>query len=256
MTRLGFVGAGRMGLPMVRRLAAAGHEVRALGRTPGKRAELTAAGAQPVSEIADATGEIVFVCVFDDAQVRRVCLESELLPQDAVVVLHTTGSPRTAEEIAARGVEVVDAPVSGGPHDIAAGRLTVFAGGSAEAVAKVRPVLESYGDPVLHVGPLGAGQRVKLVNNTLFAANIGLLAEAVRLAGQLGVAEETLLDALTHGSGASRALAGVAQRGSVGAFTSAVADFVGKDVAVARKLAAELDGDPGVLGAAIDSVSW
>ena len=85
------------------------------------------------------------------------------------LVLHTTGSPRTAQAIAARfdHVDVVDAPVSGGPHDIAAGTVTLFVGGSDDAVARVRPVLATYGDPILHVGPTGAGQLVKLINNTL-----------------------------------------------------------------------------------------
>ena len=76
---------------------------------------------------------------------------------------------------APHGVDVVDAPVSGGPHNAAAGALTLFVGGAEEAVARVRPVLGCYGDPVLHVGPLGAGQKVKLVNNALFAAQLGLL---------------------------------------------------------------------------------
>jgi 3-hydroxyisobutyrate dehydrogenase-like beta-hydroxyacid dehydrogenase len=99
-------------------------------------------------------------------------------------VLHTTGSPRTAQAIAARatprGIGVVDCPVSGGPHDIAAGHVTLLAGGDGADIDRVRPVLAAYGDPMLHVGPLGAGQGVKLVNNAVFAANIGLLAEAVR----------------------------------------------------------------------------
>ena len=71
---------------------------------------------------------------------------------DAVLVVHTTGSPRTAQAIAARGVDVVDAPVSGGPHDVAAGRVTLFVGGEDDAVTRVRPLLSTYGDPVLHVG--------------------------------------------------------------------------------------------------------
>ena len=88
---------------------------------------------------------------------------------------------------------MIDAPVSGGPHDIAAGTVTLYIGGDDEAVQRVHPLLSSYGDPVLHVGPLGFGQRVKLINNTLFAAQIGIVAEAVRLAGRLGVDEATLL---------------------------------------------------------------
>ncbi|HWC84777.1 MAG TPA: NAD(P)-dependent oxidoreductase [Pseudonocardiaceae bacterium] len=255
--RIGFVGAGRIGRPMVGRLLAAGHEVRVLGRTKEKRAALAAEG---VTAAGDLTGvaegaEAVLVCVYTDEQVRAVCLDDELigaLPAGATVVVHTTGSPRTVELIAARGVEVVDAPVSGGPPDVAAGRITLLVGGPESAVARMRPILGCYGDPVLHLGPLGAGQRVKLINNAVFAANIGLLREAVRLAGELGVAEESLLAALPHGSAASRALTAVAGRGSVAAFTEAVSEFLVKDVAVTRAVAGGLGADLGVLDQAID----
>lgn len=260
--RIGFVGAGRMGAPMVARLLAAGHDVTAVGRSEEKRAVLSAEGARAVADVpAACDGDAVVVCVFSDDQVRAVCLDSELLarmPRGSAVVVHTTGSPGTVEEIAARasarGIDVLDAPVSGGPHDIAAGRITLLVGGAGEAVARMRPVLASYGDPLLHVGPLGSGQRVKLINNALFAANLGLLGEAVRVARGLGVAEDVLLDALPHGSAASRALTGVAARGSVAAFAEAVHDFLGKDVATVRKVAAELGADLGVIETAIDSL--
>ena len=108
--------------------------------------------------------------------------------------------PHTVETIALRAaphdVDVVDAPVSGGPQNAAAGTLTLFVGGADDAVARVRPVLSCYGDPILHVGPLGAGQKVKLVNNALFAAQIGLLSGSVELGARLGVPESTLLTAL------------------------------------------------------------
>ena len=113
---------------------------------------------------------------------------------------------------------MVDAPVSGGPHDIAAGQVTLFVGGEDDAVKRVRPLLSTYGDPILHVGRTGAGQLVKLINNTLFAAQIGLVAEGGRLGGLLGVAEPTLLEALTHGSAASRALGNIGRAGSTSAF--------------------------------------
>ena len=221
MTRVGFVGAGRMGAPMVRRLVDAGHDVRALGRSPEKRAAVQELGAQAVTDLAGVAegADAVIVCVFTDEQVRQVCLESDLvaaMAPGAVLVIHTTGSPRTAEAIAARGIDVVDAPVSGGPHDIAAGHVTLFVGGDDDAVARVKPVLSAYGDPILHVGRTGAGQLVKLVNNTLFAAQIGVVAEGVRLGGRLGIEESALLGALTHGSASSCALGKIAMAGSAG----------------------------------------
>ncbi|GAA2737358.1 NAD(P)-dependent oxidoreductase [Actinocorallia aurantiaca] len=262
--RLGFIGAGRMGRPMARRLAEAGHDVRVLARSPEARSALEEEGLSPADGLAEAAAgaDAVVVCVFTDEQVREVCLDGGLLdamPSGSVLVVHTTGGPRTAEDVAARaasrGIDVVDAPVSGGPHDIAAGRVTVFAGGADEAVARVRPALESYGDPVLHVGPLGSGQRVKLLNNALFAAQLGLLADAVRLGGQWGVEESVLLGALPHGSSTSRALSGVVSRGSVAGFASSTRDFLSKDVDVLRKVAADLGGDLGALDAGLATLA-
>lgn len=256
--RIGFVGAGRMGIPMIRRLVAAGHSVRAVGRNPAAREAITGAGATTVGTAAEAgqAAEAVVICVFTDEQVREVCLGSGLLdtlPAGSVLILHTTGSPDTATAIAAAttGHHVVDAPVSGGPHNIADGAITVFLGGSPEAVDRARPVLAAYADPVLAVGALGNGQRVKLVNNALFAAQIGLVTEAVRLAGQLGLAESEVLAALPHASSSSRAVLSVAAKGSVAAFSESVGDFLRKDVAVARELAERLGSDLGLLGPAI-----
>ncbi|NKY33532.1 NAD(P)-dependent oxidoreductase [Nocardia speluncae] len=254
--RIGFVGAGRMGVPMIRRLVTAGHSVRAVGRNPAGREAISAAGATTVGSAAEAgeNAEAVVICVFTDDQVREVCLGSGLLdtmPHDSVLILHTTGSPDTATAIAATGRRVVDAPVSGGPHNIADGAITVFLGGDTEAVERARPVLSAYADPVLPVGALGNGQRVKLVNNALFAAQIGLVTEAVRLAGQLGLAESEVLAALPHASSSSRAVLSVAAKGSVAAFSESVADFLRKDVAVARDLADRLGSDLGLLDPAI-----
>lgn len=264
--KIGFIGAGRMGAPMVGRLVAAGHQVRAVGRTEDKRAAVAALGAiaveDPAAAVTDA--DVVVVCVFTDDQVRALCLDDDTgpgliatLPAGAVLVLHTTGSPGTAQTLAAaaaaRGVEVLDAPVSGGPHDIAAGRVTVFVGGCADAVAVADPALSAYADPVLHVGPTGSGQLVKLVNNTLFAAQIGMTAEAVRLGERLGLSEAALLTALPHGSGASRATDLIARAGSTAAFIGAVGEFIGKDVATVRRTAAELGTDLGRLDGLVDA---
>jgi 2-hydroxy-3-oxopropionate reductase len=251
-----------MGRPMVGRLVAAGHDVRALGRSGEKRAAIAEVGAEPVDEIAavGATADAVVICVFTDEQVREICLTDDLIaamPSGSALVLHTTGSPHTAETIAEHAaphdVDVVDAPVSGGPHNAAVGELTLFVGGADHTVARVRPVLSCYGDPILHVGPLGAGQKVKLVNNALFAAHLGLLANSVELAARLGVEEPALLTALPHGSAGSRVLDIVAAGGSVASFIETAGEFVGKDVAVIRRIAAELGGDLGTLDDVINA---
>ncbi|HEX3959847.1 MAG TPA: NAD(P)-binding domain-containing protein [Trebonia sp.] len=151
------------------RLVGAGHEVTVLGRSPEVRKASQSAGARPV---ADASGvadkaDVVCVCVFSDEQVRSIALDDGLvaaMPGGSTLVIHTTGSPRTAQVIAsagaAHGVAVIDSPVSGGPHDIAAGHITLLVGGADADVDRARPVLSAYGDPILHVGPLGAGREV------------------------------------------------------------------------------------------------
>jgi 2-hydroxy-3-oxopropionate reductase len=251
-----------MGRPMVARLVEAGHELQVLSRSDEKSATINQLGATAVAEVAAACAgaDVVIVCVFTDEQVREVCVAGGVIAamsEGAALVLHTTGSPRTvesiAEQAASRGVAVVDAPVSGGPHNVADGALTLFVGGADDAVARVRPVLNCYGDPVLHVGSLGAGQKVKLVNNALFAAHIGLLSDAVELGARLGVTEASLLAALPHGSAASRVLDIVAARGSVASFIDTAGEFVGKDIAVVRGVAAELGSDLGVIDDVIDA---
>ncbi|WP_413767695.1 NAD(P)-dependent oxidoreductase [Rhodococcus pyridinivorans] len=262
MSRVHFVGAGRMGLPMVERLVADGHDVHVLARHDDARAAVEKTGATAVGDITGigTDAELVVVCVFTDEQVRRVCLDDGVLgrmPKGSTLVVHTTISPRTVETLASAaepfGVAVTDAAVSGGPHDIAAGALTLFLGGADEPVAAVTPVLKSYGDPVLHVGAPGSGQKVKLVNNALFAAEIGLLAEAAELGRQLGVDEAALFSALPHGSSSCKVMGNIAMRGSVSEFRSAVGEFLTKDVAVVRAAVSELGGDLGVLDTAIDA---
>jgi 3-hydroxyisobutyrate dehydrogenase-like beta-hydroxyacid dehydrogenase len=259
--RVGFIGAGRMGRPMVARLVAAGHHVRALGRNAETRRDLGQLGAAVAHDVVEAVGQadVVVLCVFTDQQVRHVCLDSALLPaipSGSALVVHTTASPATIEAVAldAAHLDVIDAPVSGGPQDIAAGKVTLFVGGADDAVARVRPVLSCYGDPILHVGPRGAGQKVKLVNNALFAGHIGLLTEAIRLSERMGVPEATVLNALTHGSATSRVLDIVAARGSVASFIEVAGEFVDKDVAVVRETAAELGSDLGALDDVIKAV--
>jgi 3-hydroxyisobutyrate dehydrogenase-like beta-hydroxyacid dehydrogenase len=260
--RLGFVGAGRMGRPMVRRLAAAGHPVRVLARSPQARQDLVAQRHDVAGDLAGvaAGAEAVLVCVLTDAQVCEVALGLlGHMTARSTLVVHTTASPGTissiVDEAGRRGIDVIDAPVSGGPHDVAAGRLTLFVGGAAEPVTRMRPVLASFGDPVLHVGGSGAGQRVKLLNNALFAAQLGLALDAARLATGWGLDEAVLLDALRHGSAASRAVSGAVSRGSVAAFATSIADFLTKDLDVLRAEAADLRSINAALRALTDTLS-
>jgi 3-hydroxyisobutyrate dehydrogenase-like beta-hydroxyacid dehydrogenase len=260
---LGFVGPGRMGGPMVRRLLAAGHSVTVIGRSASARADLAAAGATVATGVrALADAEIIGVCVFTDAQVRTVCLEllNVMAPGSALVV-HTTCSPRTIEFIGSqaepRGIAVIDAGISGAPEDIAAGHITLYVGGTAPDFERVRPFLQAYGDPVLHVGPRGAGQKVKLLNNAVFGANIGILAQVAGVAAELGLAEETVLGSIVHGSASSYVLEGMVTRtgGSAARYLALVGDFISKDLDVVRQVAADLGADLGALNCPHDLVA-
>ncbi len=128
----------------------------------------------------------------------------------SVLALHSTiGTDECAEiadAAAARGVDVIDAPVSGGGAVAAEGRLTVYVGGADDAVARARPVLETYGDPVLHMGALGSGLRTKLLNNALNAAHFALAHDAFAIGAALGLDPTTLGEALRNGSGRSFSL--------------------------------------------------
>ncbi|MEU6198602.1 NAD(P)-dependent oxidoreductase [Streptomyces sp. NPDC047061] len=261
--KIGFIGPGRMGRPMIDRLVEAGHDVTVHARRSRTRSAvqadgLTAADTVPATvEGADA----VFVAVLTDQQVRATCLGVDgaiaAMAPGTTLVQHTTCDPGTlaalAEAGATRGVDVLDAALSGGPHDIRAGSLTLWVGGDEAVLHRVRPLLESYASPVLHVGAPGDGQRVKLVNNALFVAQVGLVVDAVRIAASLGVPEPTILAALGHGSGASRALAVVARGGSVDSVADRLADLMRKDVGVVREVADRAGADLGVIGAVLAS---
>lgn len=245
--QIGFLGAGRMGRPMMQRIIAAGHVVRVHHRFDWEVEAFTADGAEVTTQIAAVAkgAAAVVVNVYSDEQVREACLDGGLvaaLEPGAVLILHTTSSPATsamlADACAARGAHYVDAAVSGGPHNIAAGEITLFVGGSPEGFALAEPVLAAYGDPILHLGPVGTGMKVKLLNNATFAANIGVLAVISRLATTLDLEEKALIEAVSNGSGNSAVLGMVTRSGSVKVFSESTAEFVDKDVRVATDLLA------------------
>ena len=263
MTRIGFIGAGAMGLPMVHRLTFAGFDTYALDRSGRHRDELTQAGVVSSSSLADVAEEsdVVIICVLTDQQVRDVAFAADgviaMMPAGGVIIVHTTCDPATLEDIAReasmKGIRVVDAALSGGPQDIASGHLTLFIGGTAEDLELVRPMLTSYSEVIVHAGPVGFGQRVKLVNNALFTAHIGLAADALRLGAELGVPAEVLLAALPHASGNSRAVQMIAASGSLHQTAASAGRFVAKDVRVVQTVAARLGADLGLLGDVLDS---
>ncbi|MGW5382644.1 NAD(P)-binding domain-containing protein [Nocardia sp. NPDC003963] len=258
---VGFVGAGRMGEPMVYRLVAAGHRVQVYARREPVRERLRAGGATVVDSVAAAasSADLVILCLFSDAQLVEVLSGPggvlAAAPPDAVVVSHTTGAVTTvtgAADGTPGGPTLLDGPVSGSADDIAAGELTVLLGGAAAAVARARPVLESYASTVVTTGALGTALSVKLVNNALFAANAQMAAAAVELGIRLGIGEEQLLDALAVSSGRSFAAGSIGRTGGLGKFEQVVAPFLRKDVAACRAATADLGIDIGRLGTVVD----
>jgi 3-hydroxyisobutyrate dehydrogenase-like beta-hydroxyacid dehydrogenase len=261
-TRVSFVGAGQMGGPMVHRLLDAGVPTTVYARRAEVREQFERAGAPVVATLPDAArnADVVIVCVYSDTEVDEVALGSdgliESMAPGAVLVLHTTGSPATARRLAeagaARGVAVVDAPISGGADDIIAGRLTVMLGGEPDDVARVSSVVAAYSDAIFAIGGLGSAQAVKLLNNALFAANIQLVAEAERVANELGVDTSTLATVVQRSSGASYVMGLIAFTGSTPALVEGAGHYMRKDIDVVRGVADELGVDLGILGQVLD----
>ena len=251
--RVGFVGAGRMGMPMVGRLAAAGHDLVVYARRAEARDALTGLGVRHVTELAKAAAgvDVLLLCLFSDAQMAEVAGPlAAALPDGAVFASHVTGRESTLRAVAGRfpAIHVVDAPVSGGPGEISAGRLTVLLGGEPTARARAADAVRAYGEPVIETGELGTALAVKLVNNFLFAANSQLAAEAVRLGEALGVSPGQLLGALEHMSGGSSASHRAAEGGGdMAAFATRIGPFMKKDVAACLEQAAERGVDAGLL---------
>ncbi|MEW6583514.1 MAG: NAD(P)-dependent oxidoreductase [Actinomycetota bacterium] len=207
--RIGFVGAGLMGAPMVRNLAAAGHEVALYARTPGRADGLPAALAGSVTEAVDGC-DVACSIVTDSPDVREVVAGMLDAPSPPPVLIEmSTISPAVARELAAdcagRGVSYCDCPVSGGPPGAEAGTLAVMCGGDADALERARPVLDVLGDPAKrrHLGPVGAGLVAKLVNNMLVAVITAATAEAFGVGQRAGVAPEALREVVLASSGSS-----------------------------------------------------
>jgi 3-hydroxyisobutyrate dehydrogenase-like beta-hydroxyacid dehydrogenase len=256
--RVGIVGTGEMGRPLVDRLLAAGHAVAAYARRPEARAELAAAGVEVVGSVRalGATRDVVLIYVYSDEQVRTVALDDGLVDAmmaGTLLVIHTTGSPATAQAIdaraGARGVDVIDAPGSGGPATVADGTLNLFVGGDEDAVERARALFAAYTSTVTHFGALGTGQIVKLINNLLFGAHVELAIEASRLSSAFGIDPATLARTLHTCSGQSFSLDLVAAMGSPETLVAGAGRFIHKDVLVASEVAAGIGAELGTFAA-------
>jgi 3-hydroxyisobutyrate dehydrogenase-like beta-hydroxyacid dehydrogenase len=216
VTRVGFIGLGDMGGALAARIIGAGFPTVLWARRP----EALTSFSGPTVEIAGTPAELaamvdlIGICVWDDKAVWEVVGGRDGVlagcRPGTVIAIHSTVETDTclelAEAAAEQGVVVLDAPVSGGRDVALTGKLVVAVGGDKEVLERSRPVLASFGDPVIHLGPLGAGQLAKLVNNALLAANLALANDALRLAASRGLQPDAMAQVLRHGSGRSFAL--------------------------------------------------
>ena len=195
-----------MGAPMAGHLAAAGHEVTVFNRTRTK-AEATGLSVADTPAAAADGADAVFACVGNDNDLRQVTLGTDgcltAMREGAVFVDHTTVSAEIARELADARALVVDAPVSGGQAGAELGKLAVMCGGSDEAVAAARPLMEAYAARIVHVGGPGAGQQTKMVNQIAIAGVIQGVAEALRFAQKSGLDTDKVLDAISGGAAQS-----------------------------------------------------
>jgi 3-hydroxyisobutyrate dehydrogenase len=207
-----------------------------------------------------AASDVLGVCVVDDDGVRSVVLGPggvlAGMAAGGIIAVHSTVHPGTCAELARAaapvGVRVVDAPVSGGGLAAAARRLLVLVGGDDEDVARAGPVFRSYGDPVLHVGPLGSGQLAKLINNALMTAQLGLADDGLRLGAALGLDPSTLAAALLQASGASFSL-GVRSRMPAGLDGFVAHRLLRKDLDILASVVEAGGAGLGALGAAAEA---
>lgn len=239
--RVGFIGLGIMGAPMAANLLKAGFEVTVWNRSPSRTKPLLEAGARGEESPAKvaAASEVTLSCVTNSGDVEEVALGPEGVIHGAkpgsVYIDCSTISPDTARkvarELAERQVSMLDAPVSGGDVGAIAGTLAIMAGGEAAVFERCLPVLQAMGKTIVHVGPAGAGQVVKLCNQVAGGLNLLAAAEAVNLARRSGVDPAKMLEVVSAGAAGSWMLSNLAPRAVKGDYAPGfMVDLMQKDL--------------------------
>ena len=261
MERIGFVGLGTMGAAMAGHLVRSGHPLTVWNRTPGRAADLVAAGAVEAPDPARlaAASDVVVVCVSDTPDVEAVLFGSDGVaagaPRGSLVIDCSTIAPAAtrdfATRLADRGIDLVDAPVSGGSEGAQKATLTIFVGGEPAAVERARPILDHLGKTITHVGPVGAGQAVKAVNQVILAGTYLGVAEGIVLALKAGLDVDQVVGALGGGAAQSWVLANrsgrmIANDYPLGFKVALHLKDLGIGLALADELGADLPGQPAV----------
>jgi 3-hydroxyisobutyrate dehydrogenase len=210
---VGYVGLGIMGMGMARNLLKAGFPLSVWNRTASKAEALAAEGAAARATPAEvaANSDIIVICVSDTPDVEAVLLGDNGIIHGAkagsLVIDCSTISPQAtqamAEKLAAKGIKMLDAPVSGGSEGAVKGTLSIMVGGAAEDFERAMPVFQAMGKTITHVGGTGAGQTVKLVNQVLVVGNCLAMCEALLLAQAGGVDLKKTYDAISQGAAGS-----------------------------------------------------
>ncbi len=216
--RVGFIGLGSQGAPIAERIANSGNYETVVW---ARREEALAPFRQGAATIADSVADLgagldlLATCVFDADGTREVLFgqggAAHTMPSGAIVMCHSTVSPQEITEISKEaadrfGLRVLDAPVSGGAPKATVGELVVMVGGEEATYREAAPVIATYSNLAVHLGPVGAGQQAKLLNNAVFAAHIGIAHDVFEVGRKLGLDPAALGTILRSGSGRSYGL--------------------------------------------------
>lgn len=254
--KIGFIGLGSQGAPMAHRIKAAGMDLTVWARRPEALEAYVAQGcttAHTVTELGSSCDH-VGICVVNDADIFQVC--DQLIPAmkpGSRIAIHSTILPETClkleQQCAARGIGLIDAPVSGGSPSAEAGTLTVMCGGSREVFEASRAVFETFGRLIVLLGPIGAGQHAKLINNAMLSANMGIAHAAISVGDAFGIDPEALAELIKASSGRSYGFEVYARLPSPAAFAIG-APLLVKDIKLLKAVLPDHDGAEALRAAA------
>ena len=250
ITRVGFVGLGIMGAPMAANILKAGFELTVWNRTAARAVPLRALGARLAGSPAEvaAASQVTVSCVSDSPDVEAVALGpggvAEGAAQGSVYIDCSTISPTIAKKVAGvladRGVGMLDAPVSGGDIGAKAGTLAIMVGGDADVFERCLPILQAMGKTIVHCGPSGSGQVVKLCNQVAGALNLLAMAEAITLSRRAGVDPAKMLEVVGAGAASSWMLQNLGPRAVKGDFAPGfMVELMQKDLRLVQETSAE-----------------
>ena len=253
--RIGFIGLGRMGLPMAANLVRAGFDVVGFDMSEAARAAFRDRGGKVGQTTAEVAGgaDLLITMLPDGRIVRSALLEEPgfalaLRPGSMVIDMSSSAPTQTgalAEALAPKGMTLIDAPVSGGVAKAIDGTLAILVGGEADAVGRARPVLGAMGASIIHTGATGSAHCMKALNNYVSAAGLVAVSEALHVGAKFGLKPETIVESLNASTGRNNTTERKALPFMVSqAYNSGFAmNLMAKDVGIAADLAAELGLD-------------